>query len=145
MPDAGFDGDGGSWFTNWVDTSTQLGPSKWETFHVSQLIPWVDAKLRTVAERRGRAVAALSQGGSGSMTYAARHPDTFVAAASFSGAPEIDRDRDVLVGATAVIEATAYGLDHVQPEAMFGSRVTHEINWQGHDPATLKAHLRGMG
>ena len=39
MPDAGFDGDGGGWFTNWVDTSTQLGPSRWETFHVSQLVP----------------------------------------------------------------------------------------------------------
>src|SRR4051794_40963716 len=37
MPDAGFNGDGGSWFTNWVDTATQKGPSQWETFHVSQL------------------------------------------------------------------------------------------------------------
>ena len=36
-------------------------------------------------------------------------PDTFVATASFSGAPEIDRDPDVIVGATAVIEATAFG------------------------------------
>jgi len=145
MPDAGFDGDGGGWFTNWVDTTTNHGPSEWETFHVAQLIPWVDANLRTVAERRGRAIAGLSQGGFGSMTYAARHPDTFVAAASFSGAPEIDRDPDVIVGATAVIEATAYGLDHVQPEAMFGSRVTNEINWQGHDPSTLMTNLRGMG
>src|SRR3954470_3128350 len=34
MPDAGFNGDGGSWFTNWVDTTTQKGPSQWETFHV---------------------------------------------------------------------------------------------------------------
>jgi S-formylglutathione hydrolase FrmB len=145
MPDAGFDGDGGSWFTNWVDTSTQKGPSRWETFHVTQLIPWVDANLRTVAKRRGRAIAGLSQGGFGSMTYAARHPDTFVAAASFSGAPEIDRDPDVIIGATAVIEATAVGLNQTQPEAMFGSRVTNEINWQGHDPSTLMTNLRGMG
>jgi len=145
MPDAGFDGDGGSWFTNWVDTSTPKGPSRWETFHVSQLVPWVDANLRTVAERRGRAIAGLSQGGFGSMTYAARHPDTFVAAASFSGAPEIDRDPDVIIGATAVIEATALGLNQTEPEAMFGSRVTNEVNWQGHDPSTLMTNLRGMG
>jgi hypothetical protein len=79
------------------------------------------------------------------MTYAARHPDTFVAAASFSGAPEIDRDPDVIVGSTAVIEATAFGLNGVQPEAMFGSRATNEINWQGHDPSTLLTNLRGMG
>src|SRR5205085_8340264 len=85
MPDAGFDGDGGGWFTNWVDTATKLGPSQWETFHVGQLIPWVDANLRTIAARNGRAIAGLSQGGFGSMTYAARHPDSFVSAASFSG------------------------------------------------------------
>jgi S-formylglutathione hydrolase FrmB len=144
MPDAGFNGDGGGWFTNWVDSTTTEGPSKWETFHVAQLIPWVDHNLRTIAQRRGRAIAGLSQGGFGSFTYAARHPDTFVSAASFSGAPEIDRDPDVIIGATAVIEATAKGLDGVQPEAMFGSRVTNEINWQGHDPATLIPNLRGM-
>ena len=90
MPDAGFDGNGGGWFTNWVDQTTHLGPSQWETFHVEQLIPWIDANLRTVASREGRAVAGLSQGGFGSMTYAARHPDTFVSVASFSGAPDID-------------------------------------------------------
>ena len=64
MPDAGFDGNGGGWFTNWVDTTTALGPSQWETFHVDQLIPWVDANLRTIATRDGRAVAGLSQGAS---------------------------------------------------------------------------------
>lgn len=142
MPDAGFDGDGGGWFTNWVDTRTALGPSEWETFHVAQLIPWVDANLRTVAARNGRAVAGLSQGGFGSMTYAARHPDLFVSAASFSGAPDIDADPAVAAGATGVIEATAVGLDGVEPDAMFGSRATDEINWQGHDPADLVDNLR---
>lgn len=142
MPDAGFDGDGGGWFTNWVDTTTALGPSRWETFHVGELIPWVDANLRTVASRDGRAVAGLSQGGFGSMTYAARHPDLFVSAASFSGAPDIDNDPAVAAGASAVIGATAAGLDGVEPDAMFGSRATDEINWQGHDPADLVDNLR---
>lgn len=144
MPDAGFDGNGGGWFTNWVDTTTVLGPSQWETFHVDQLIPWIDDNLRTVASRRGRAIAGLSQGGFGSTTYAARHPDLFASVASFSGAPDIDYNPGVAVGATAIIEATAVGLDGVQPEAMFGSRLTNEINWQGHDPATLLPNLRGM-
>jgi S-formylglutathione hydrolase FrmB len=144
MPDAGFDGNGGGWFTNWVDTKTKLGPSQWETFHVGQLIPWIDANLRTVASRAGRAVAGLSQGGFGSTTYAARHPDMFSSVASFSGAPDIDYNPVTAAGATAVIEATAVGLDGVQPEAMFGSRVTNEINWQGHDPADLVDNLRGV-
>jgi S-formylglutathione hydrolase FrmB len=144
MPDAGFDGNGGGWFTNWVDTHTALGPSQWETFHIDQLIPWVDANLRTIADRDGRAVAGLSQGGFGSTTYAARHPDQFVSVASFSGAPDIDYNPAVAVGATAVIQATAVGLNGTQPDAMFGPRATHEINWQGHDPATLVSNLRGM-
>jgi S-formylglutathione hydrolase FrmB len=142
MPDAGFDFDGGGWFTDWVDRTTALGPSQWETFHVDDVIPWVDANLRTIRGRQGRAIAGLSQGGFGSTTYAARHPDLFGSVASFSGAPEIARDPDVTVGATAVIYATAYGLDGVQPEAMFGSRVTNAINWAGHDPASLIDNLR---
>jgi S-formylglutathione hydrolase FrmB len=142
MPDAGFNGDGGGWFTNWVDTTTSLGPSQWETFDIGDLIPWVDANLRTIASRDGRAVAGLSQGGFGSMTYAARHPDMFVSVASFSGAPDIDYDPVVAAGATAIIDATEVGLDGVEPDAMFGSRVTDEINWQGHDPADLVTNLR---
>lgn len=144
MPDAGFDGDGGGWFTNWVDTKTALGPSQWETFHINDLVPWVDANLRTIASRDGRAVAGLSQGGFGSTTYAARHPDMFVSAASFSGAPDIDFNPAVAAGATAVIDATEVGLDQVEPDAMFGDRVTDEINWQGHDPADLVTNLEGM-
>lgn len=142
MPDIGFNGNGGGWFTNWVDTKTALGPSQWETFHVNQLVPWIDHNLSTIAARQGRAVAGLSQGGFGSTTYAARHPDTFISAASFSGAPDIDYNPAVAAAATGVIEYTAYALDGVQPEAMFGSRATNEINWQGHDPADLAPNLR---
>lgn len=142
MPDAGFDDDGGGWCTNWVDTSTKLGPSQWETFHVQELIPWVDANLPTIGDRAGRAIAGLSQGGFCSTTYAARHPDMFLSVGSFSGAPDIDYDPVVAAGATAVVEGTAFGLDGVEPEAMFGSRVTDEINWQGHDPADLMENLR---
>ncbi|MDQ1706468.1 MAG: hypothetical protein QOF18_2834 [Frankiaceae bacterium] len=145
MPECGFDGDGGFWFTNWVDRTTSHGPSQFESYLIDQLIPWVDHNLRTVAARRGRAVAGLSQGGYGSAEMAARHPDLFAAMASFSGAPEIDRDPDVIVGATAVIEAIAVGDDRVPPGSMFGSRATNEINWQGHDPSTLMTNLRGMG
>jgi S-formylglutathione hydrolase FrmB len=143
MPDAGLDDDGGGWFANWVNTTTKLGPSQWETFHVDQLIPWVDANLRTISNRAGRAIAGLSQGGFGAMSYAARHPDTFAIAASFSGAPEIDRDLIVIPVSTAIVEAITVGLDGVPYGSIFGDRLTHEINWQGHDPASLLTNLRG--
>ena len=149
MPDIGFrnpDGtpDGGSYFTNWVDTHTPLGPSAWETYHINELIPWIDGNLRTIATRNGRAVAGLSQGGYGAFAYAARHPDMFVSAGSFSGAPDIDYNPLIAIGATAVIEYTANQLDGVEPEAMFGSRLTNESNWQAHDPADLAGNLRGI-
>ena len=144
MPDAGYDNNGGSWFTNWVDQQTPLGTANWETFHVAQLIPWIDANLRTIADRSGRAVAGLSQGGFGSTSYAARHPELFDSVASFSGAPDIDSNLIARAGASVIIDATAAALDGVEPDAFFGSRLTHEINWSGHNPATLVANLRGM-
>ena len=145
MPDGGFDNDGGGWYTNWWDTGTKLGPSRWETFHIDQLIPWVDANLRTVASRSGRAIAGLSQGGFGAFTYAARHPDLFAAAGSLSGAPDIATDPVVEGGATTVISYTAAQLDGVEPAAMFGPHSTNEINWKGRNPATLVTNMRGMG
>jgi S-formylglutathione hydrolase FrmB len=145
MPDGGFDNDGGGWFTNWWDTGTDLGPSQWETFHIDQLIPWVDANLRTIASRSGRAIAGLSQGGFGSFTYAARHPDLFAAAGSLSGAPDIASNPVVEGGATAVIAYTAGALDGVEPAAMFGPHATNEVNWKGRNPQTLVTNMRGMG
>src|SRR4051794_14286577 len=144
MPECGFDGDGGFWFTDWVDQTTSHGPSQFESYLIDQLVPWVDDSLRTIPARRGRAVAGLSQGGYGAAEMAARHPDMFAAMASFSGAPEIDRDPDVIVGATAGVQGIAVGGDGVPPGSMFGSRATNEINWQGHDPSTLMTNLRGM-
>jgi S-formylglutathione hydrolase FrmB len=140
--DIGFNGDGGGWFTNWVDTKTKLGPSQWETYDIDELIPWIDANLPTIRSRDGRAVAGLSQGGYGSTELAARDPDLFIETGSFSGAPEIDRDPQIRAGAYGVIAATMAGLNGVEPNAPFGSPATDQINWQGHDPATLVDNLR---
>ena len=141
MPDAGYDRDGGGWFTNWVDERTALGASRWETFHVDQLVPWVDANLRTIPDRNDRGIAGLSQGGFGSFTYAARHPDTFGSAASFSGAPDIASNPVTLGGAAVIVEGTALGLDRVEPDAMFGNPLLNTINWEGHNPASLVTNL----
>ncbi len=142
MPDAGYDSNGGSWFTDWLDEDTELGAARWETFHVDQLIPWVDANFRTIPHRSARAIAGLSQGGFGSFSYAARHPDRFVAAASFSGAPDIARNPVAKSAASAVISGTMTGLNGVQPYAPFGDPVADDIVWQGHNPATLVTNMR---
>ncbi|MGZ8738547.1 MAG: alpha/beta hydrolase [Nocardioides sp.] len=142
MPDAGYHSNGGSWFTDWVDQETELGAAEWERFHTAQLVPWIDANLHTVDARSGRAVAGLSQGGFGAYTYASRHPDLFVAAAAFSGVPDIARNPAAKSAASVVISGTMTGLNGVQPYAPFGDPVADDIIWQGHNPATLVGNLR---
>jgi esterase/lipase superfamily enzyme len=101
----------------------------------------VDANLPTIASRQGRAIAGLSMGGFCSMTYAARHPDLFEAAAAYSGAPDIAYDPEAELGAIAIINGTEVGLDHVAPDSIFGDPATDQLNWQAHDPATLAPNL----
>src|SRR3954464_6042117 len=86
MPECGFDGDGGFWFTDWVDKTTSHGPSQFESYLIDQLVTWVDASSCTTPPREGRAAAGLRRGGHGAAEMAARHPDMFAAMASFSGA-----------------------------------------------------------
>ena len=132
------EGGNGGWYTNWFNGGVG-GPPGWETFHVGRLIPWVDATYRTVARRGGRAIAGLSMGGFGAMSYAARHPGLFVWAASFSGAVDIIHNAPV----AAVIAAEAPA-DGGKPDDQFGNRVAHEIVWRAHNPWDLAGNLRGL-
>jgi S-formylglutathione hydrolase FrmB len=143
MPDCGFDGDGGGWFSDWFNGGA-FGTPMWETFHIRQLIPWIDANLRTIASGSGRAVAGLSQGGFGSLSYAARHPDLFTSVAAFSGACEIDRDPEAISTSTLIIQITTAVFSGKDPNAIFGPRDQYPLNWSAHDPATLVTNLRGL-
>ena len=140
MPDIALNDDGGGWCTNWWNDGKR-GVPEWETFHIDQLIPWVDRNLRTIRSRGGRAIAGLSQGGFCSMSYAARHPDLFGVALSFSGAPDIAYDAEAQSLVTPIINVTETALDDVPANSMFGPRTTEEINWAAHDPTTLAENL----
>ncbi len=140
MPDIALNDDGGGWCTNWWNAGKR-GVPEWETFHIDQLIPWVDRNLRTIRSRGGRAIAGLSQGGFCSMSYAARHPDVFGLALSFSGAPDIAYDAEARSLVTPIINLTETALDDVPANSMFGPRTTEEINWAAHDPTTLAQNL----
>jgi S-formylglutathione hydrolase FrmB len=141
MPDIALGDDGGGWCTNWWNAGAH-GPPEWERFHIDELIPWIDANLKTKASRAGRAIAGLSQGGFCATSYAARHPDLFATALSYSGAPDIAYDPDAEVASTLIINGTEFGLDRVPPNSMFGDRGANELGWAGHDPATLAGNLR---
>jgi S-formylglutathione hydrolase FrmB len=86
--------DGGprGWYTNWRDQSTAAGAQDWETFHLDQVIPFIDANLRTIATKQGRAIAGVSMGGFGALHYAQDRPDLFSQVASFSGDVDLSVD-----------------------------------------------------
>lgn len=131
------DGAGG-WYTDWYNNGAG-GPPQWETFHMGQLLPWVDATFRTIPDRGHRAIAGLSTGGFGAMHDAARHPDLFSFAASFSGAVDVLRGPLVVgvIGAEAITDGG--GFDDV-----FGNRIFHEIGWRAGNPVDLAGNLRGL-
>lgn len=141
IPDGTFDADGGGFYTNWVDQTTSRGVANWETFHTEELVAWIDESFRTHSDRSGRAIVGISQGGFGSMSYAARSPGLFGAAASFSGAVDIYYNPVCHLGAVALISAIMTGLNGVPPFAPFGDPATHSDNWKAHDPGWLVGNL----
>ncbi|MDI2124821.1 alpha/beta hydrolase [Yinghuangia seranimata] len=79
MPDGGYAG----WYCNPV--SSFIGPRNWESFHMNQLVPWIDANFRTHAEFAGRAVAGFSMGGFGALKYTAKYYGHFSSVSAYSG------------------------------------------------------------
>jgi S-formylglutathione hydrolase FrmB len=62
------------------------GPGRnWETAIAQELPRFVDAHLRTIRSRRGRALVGLSAGGYGAVILALHHLDDFAAIESWSG------------------------------------------------------------
>jgi S-formylglutathione hydrolase FrmB len=133
MPEGGYDGN----YTDWFAGGSR-GPQRWETFHLDQLIPWVEASLPTARGRAGRVAAGLSMGGFGALGYAARHPDLFSAAASFSGVI----DTNASWGSVAVDYESLQG--GYLPFGPFGPRATQEVRWRAHNPYDLAVNLRGL-
>ena len=89
------DGGGAGWYCNPVHSNA--GPRNWETFHMAQLLPWIDANFRTYAEYDGRAVSGFSMGGFGAMKYAAKYYGHFASVSSHSGPTSLRRDGGVVV------------------------------------------------
>lgn len=91
MPDGGHAG----WYSNPV--SSFVGPRNWETFHIAQLLPWIEANFRVYAEYDGRAVGGFSMGGFGALKYAAKYYGHFASVSSHSGPASLRRDFGLVV------------------------------------------------
>jgi diacylglycerol O-acyltransferase / trehalose O-mycolyltransferase / mycolyltransferase Ag85 len=107
------------------------GPA-WETFHVEELRALLE---RDYGAGTRRAVAGLSMGGLGAMGYAARHPDLFGAAASFSGTLHPLASPRGYLG--------LFGQYADDPLAVWGDPRAQRDVWKAHDPTELAADLRG--
>ena len=75
--------DGG--FSSWYLDSPVDSSIRYETFTSRELISYIDAHYKTLADRQHRAITGLSMGGHGGLYLGIRHKDLFGAAGSTSG------------------------------------------------------------
>ncbi|WP_328550220.1 alpha/beta hydrolase [Streptomyces sp. NBC_00366] len=137
-------GSGRGWYTNWVKPGSR-GSQNWETFHLDQVIPFIDANLRTVPTRQGRAITGHSMGGFGAFHYAEDRPELFSYVGSFSGDLDM-RDPVMRAAVTGSELLPGFGSPIAAPDAVFGPPVWPlDGVWNKVSPAQHVAKLRGMG
>lgn len=107
------------------------GPPAWETFHLGELRRLLE---RDYGAGHRRVIAGLSMGGFGALSYPARNPGMFRAAASYSGLGHPLFDPEGLMG---LLEE--FGED---PLALWGDPVAQRRIWEAHDPYYLAKRLR---
>ena len=138
------DGGNGGWYTDWRFPRL-AAPQQWQSFHVGQLLPFIDQNFRTINRKGGRAIAGLSMGGYGALRYAASYPDKFGFVASFSGALDMlnpQQQRVIFYTELADGKPTdgPFGIGSPLPLLMDGI-------WRDADPVTTRqfppARLRG--
>lgn len=123
MPEGGPVG----WYSDWWNHGED-GPPAWETFHLGELRRLLE---RGYGAGDSRVIAGLSVGGFGALSYAARNPGMFQAAASYSGVvhplyaswPEEQM---------SLLEE--FGED---PLALWGDPIAQRSIWEAHDPYYL--------
>lgn len=71
---------------NWYVDSATVAQDKYESYFVRELIPDVDARYRTIKDRRARGIAGLSMGGYGALKFGIKYRGYFAFAGSLSGA-----------------------------------------------------------
>ncbi|HXD32262.1 MAG TPA: alpha/beta hydrolase family protein [Pyrinomonadaceae bacterium] len=102
---------------SWYVDSASVSSDKYESYILTELIPDVEARYRTIQSRYGRAIAGLSMGGYGAFKFALKSPAQFIFAASMSGA----------FGVTRYTEQQP-GLDWGEYVQLFGSVTARKAN-----------------
>ncbi|MEP6944865.1 MAG: alpha/beta hydrolase-fold protein, partial [Acidobacteriota bacterium] len=95
----------------WYSDSVSVPNDKYESYIVKELIPEIDKKFSTIADRDHRVIAGLSMGGYGAVKFGLKYPEMFSLIGSFSGA----------LGATSWGEMTAGAAIGKSIDAIFGA------------------------
>lgn len=119
------------WYTNWWNGGRRANPA-WERYHLDELIPLIERRLRVRPGRRWHAVAGWSMGGLGALFYASQRPGYFGSAASFSGTMSMLRP-----DWPTFFNTQGEGLDRV-----FGDPQAQRFYLRGHSPTALTENLR---
>lgn len=138
------DGDN-DFYSDWYESTAGGTMRNWETYHIQQLIPWVEANFKVRRDRGGRAISGLSMGGFGCLTYATRHPDLFAGVFSISGA--VNNIPLAAVGAVPedlLALANLPAVLNIDPAQMWGPFLSQAVLWHGRNPFTLMNNLRPL-
>ena len=123
----GHDGD----YTDWTQmpAGDRNRAPAWETYHVRELMPFIDAHFPTIPGPAGHAVAGISMGGGGATKYAAEYPGLFGYAATFSG------EAHPLLPLALAVQTK---------NCRWGDPARDEVIWRDNDSADLASNLRGV-
>lgn len=83
---------------SWYCDSATDHSARYESFLLDEFIPEIELRYGAISERRARAIAGLSMGGYGAFKFAAKRPDLFEFACSFSGAFDVCERSDEAPG-----------------------------------------------
>ena len=119
------------WYTNWWNGGRRGDPG-WERYHLDELIPLVERRLRIRPGRRWRAIAGLPMGGEGALFYARQRPGYFGSAGSFSGTISIERPE----------WPAAFETQGERYRDVFGDPQARRFYIRGHNPTGLTDNLR---
>ncbi|MCZ4103102.1 esterase [Streptomyces sp. So13.3] len=128
MPSSGPTGIPSTWW------NFGSGAPDYETFQVTELMQLLQQNYRAGTTR---AIGGVSTGGWGAIAFAARHPGTFKAAASYSGVLHT-----TMPGMPIIVEAIV-GREGLLPWALWGSPIFQSPLWNAQNPYALASKLTG--
>jgi enterochelin esterase-like enzyme len=109
----------------WANGSGSV--EQWGTFVSRDVVHAIDARYRTIATRRGRAIGGLSEGGYGAINLAMQHPREFAVVESWSGYERAAHNHSIFGRTLAGIQRNS-PLERVRADARLLRRL-HTYFW----------------